>query len=191
MSDADLAQLHRQALAATRNVIAGIKSDQWHVSTPCDEWDVSELANHLIAGNWWAAELANGATIASVGDRLDGDVLGTDPLTAYDDSAAPAAAVFEREGAMSAPCAVSYGPVPGAMYCGHRFIDVFIHGWDLAKATGQSTDLDPVLVAACLEVVKPQADMFATSGVFGNQGQTPVDETDQQRKLLTMLGRNP
>ncbi|MEO5975463.1 MAG: maleylpyruvate isomerase N-terminal domain-containing protein, partial [Ilumatobacteraceae bacterium] len=116
MSDADLAQLHRQALAATRNVIAGIKSDQWHVSTPCAEWDVRELANHLIAGNWWAAELANGATISSVGDRLDGDVLGTDPLRAYDDSAAVAANVFEREGVMSAPCAVSYGPVPGAMY---------------------------------------------------------------------------
>lgn len=191
MSDADLPLLHRQALAVTRNVIAGIKPDQWHASTPCAEWDVRELANHVIAGNWWAAELANGATIASVGDRLDGDVLGADPLRAYDDSAAVAANVFERSGAMSAPCAVSYGPVPGAVYCGHRFIDVFIHGWDLAMATGQSTDLDPVLVAGCLEVVKPQAEMFASSGVFGDGGQSPVDEIDPQRKLLTMLGRNP
>ncbi|MEO8363193.1 MAG: TIGR03086 family metal-binding protein [Ilumatobacteraceae bacterium] len=191
MSDLDLAQMHRQALAATRTVIAGIKSDQWHASTPCAEWDVSELANHLIAGNWWAAELANGATIASVGDRLDGDVLGTDPLRAYDDSAAVAANVFERSGAMSAPCAVSYGPVPGAMYCGHRFIDVFIHGWDLAKATGQSTELDPILVAACLEVVKPQAEMFAGSGMFGDGGTSALGEKNPQHELLTMLGRNP
>jgi uncharacterized protein (TIGR03086 family) len=191
MSEINLPLLHRQALAATRNVMAGIKPDQWHESTPCAEWDVRELATHLIAGNWWAAELANGATIVSVGDRLDGDVLGTDPLLAYDDSAAVAAKVFERDGAMSAPCAVSYGPVPGAVYCGHRFIDVFIHGWDLAKATGQSTELDPTLVAACLEVVKPQAAMFATSGVFGDRGLLPDDETDPQRKLLTMLGRTP
>ncbi len=191
MRDSDLAQIHRQALTATRKVVAGIKPNQWHDSTPCAEWDVRELANHVISGNWWAAELANGATIASVGNRLDGDVLGTDPLRAYDDSAAVAAEVFEREGAMSAPCAVSYGPVPGSMYCGHRFIDVFVHGWDLAKATGQSTDLDPALVAACLEVVKPQAEMFAGSGMFGDGAPSPVAGTDPQRELLTMLGRNP
>ena len=191
MRDTDLAQIHRQALTATRKVIAGIKPNQWHESTPCAEWDVRELANHVIAGNWWAAELAKGATIASVGDRLDGDVLGTDPLRAYDDSAAVAAEVFEREGAMSAPCAVSYGPVPGSMYCGHRFIDVFVHGWDLAKATGQSTDLDPALVTACLEVVKPQAEMFAGSGMFGDSAPSPVAGTDPQRELLTMLGRKP
>ena len=189
MSDSELAQLHRQALTFTRKVIAGIKSDQWHLSTPCTEWDVRELANHVIAGNWWAAELANGATIASVGDRLDGDVLGTDPLGAYDSSAAVAAEVFERAGAMSAPCAVSYGPVPGSMYCGHRFIDVFVHGWDLAKATGQSTDLDPVLVAACLEVVRPQAALFASSGMFGDGGISTVAGADPQHVLLTMLGR--
>lgn len=191
MSDSDLAQLHRQALVATRNVFAGIRPDQWHLSTPCTEWDVRQLASHVIAENWWATELANGATIADVGDRFDGDVLGTDALSAYDDAAAAAAEVFEREGAMSAPCAVSYGPVPGSMYCGHRFIDVFVHGWDLAKATGQPTDLDPVLVAACLEIVRPQAAIFATSGVFGDRGLSTVDETDPQRELLTMLGRTP
>lgn len=191
MSDLELAQLHRQALTVTRKVIAGIKSDQWHLSTPCTEWDVRELTEHVVAENWWAAELASGATIAAVGDRLDGDVLGTDPLRAYDESAAVAAKVFERSGAMSAPCAVSCGPVPGAVYCGHRFIDVFIHGWDLAKATGQPTDLDPFLVAACLEVVRPQVAMFAASGVFGDGKLSTVDTTNPQHELLTMLGRNP
>lgn len=191
MLDSDLVQIHRQALTATRKVVAGIKPDQWHESTPCAEWDVRKLANHVVAGNWWAAELANGATIASVGDRLEGDVLGTEPLRAYDDSAAVAAKVFEREGAMSAPCAVSYGPVPGSMYCGHRFIDVFVHGWDLAKATGQSTDLDPVLVAACLEIARPQAELLAGSGMFGQGGLPTVAATDPQGELLTMLGRTP
>jgi len=191
MPDTELAQLHRQALTVTRKVIAGIKPDQWHRSTPCTEWDVRELTNHVVAENWWAAELANGATIADVGDRLDGDVLGTDPLGAYDSSAAAAAEVFEREGAMTAPCAVSYGPVPGSMYCGHHFIDVFIHGWDLAVATDQPTDLDPDLVVACLDVVRPQSAMLAASGVFGNGGLPTIPGKDPQRELLTMLGRNP
>ena len=64
---------------------------------------------------------------------------------------------------MEAPCAVSYGPVPGEVYCGHRFIDVLVHGWDVAKSTGQDTTLDPELVEACLEVVEPQLDMLAAA----------------------------
>src|SRR5207249_5126323 len=61
---------------------------------------------------------------------------------------------------MAAPCAVSYGPVPGEIYAGHRFIDVLIHGWDLAKATGQDTGLDPELVQVCWEVVEPQVELL-------------------------------
>ena len=75
--------------------------------------------------------------------RLDGDLLGDDPAAAYAASAAAAAAVFRRPGALDAPCAVSYGPVPGSVYAGHRFLDVLVHGWDLAVATGQDYALDP------------------------------------------------
>jgi hypothetical protein len=74
---------------------------------------VRALVNHIVAGNLWAAELAAGRTIDDVGDRLDGDVLGGDPLSAYDVSAEAAATAFEAPGALDAPCAVSYGPVPG------------------------------------------------------------------------------
>src|SRR5271169_1544999 len=133
---ADIARLHKEALAATRTIVAGVPADAWGAPSPCEGWDARELLNHVVAGNWWAAALSSGATIEGVGTRLDGDVLGDDPLAAYDRSA-QAAAAFEAPGALDAPCAVSYGPVPGALYAGHRFIDVFVHGWDLAVATGQ------------------------------------------------------
>ena len=84
----------------------------------------------------------SGKTIDEVGDRYDGDVLGDDPSAAYDASARVAGDAFARPGAMEAPVAVSYGPVPGEIYAGHRFIDVLIHGWDLAVATGQDSTLD-------------------------------------------------
>ena len=99
----------------------------------------------MVAGNLWASELAAGKTISEVGDHLDGDLLGADPLGAYDASAKAAAAVFAIPRA-KAPCAVSYGPVPGAVYADHRFIDVLIHGSDVALATRQNTKLRPVLV---------------------------------------------
>jgi uncharacterized protein (TIGR03086 family) len=90
-----------------------------------------------VSGNLWAAELTAGRTIDEVDDRLDGDVLGDDPLGAYDASATAAAAAFELPSTLDAPCAVSYGPVPGSVYAGHRFVDVLIHGWDVGIATGQ------------------------------------------------------
>ena len=186
----DLTTWHRQALDATRRVVAGIRPGQWTAKTPCEDWDVRALVNHVVSGNWWAAELAAGKTIADVGDRLDGDVLGDDPLHAYDASSAAAAAVFEAPGALQAPCAVSYGPVPGSVYAGHRFIDVLIHGWDVAKATGQDTALDPDLVQACWSVVEPQAALLRGSGAFATDVEAPAG-ADPQTRLLAALGRRP
>ena len=99
-----------------------------------------------------------------------------------------AAAVFRVPGAMDAPCAVSYGPVPGSVYCGHRFLDVLVHGWDVATSTGQDTALDPELVAACWEVLEPQLEMLQASGAFGTEV-VVGDDADLQTRLLAALGR--
>src|SRR5918995_3829169 len=149
----DLSDLHDRALAATRRYVAGVGGDQWTSQSPCEGWDVRELVNHIVSGNFWAGELARGKTIDEVGDRFDGDVLGADPTAAYDESAGAASDAFHAPGAMEAPCAVSYGPVPGEVYLGHRLIDVLVHGCDLANATGQDTTLDPELVEACWTVI--------------------------------------
>jgi len=187
-STRDIAALHRGALDATRPVVAGIGADQWAQGTPCAEWDVRALLNHIVAGNLWAAELADGRTIDEVGDRLDGDQLGAVPLDAYDQSSRAAAAAFDAPGALNHPCAVSYGPVPGSVYAGHRFLDVLIHGWDLAVATGQDTHLDPALVEACWDEIQPQADALQASGMFGQPGSAAPD-ADPQTRLLAALGR--
>jgi uncharacterized protein (TIGR03086 family) len=187
-SGVSIDSLHRQALESTRRFVAGIEAGQWTNPTPCAEWDVRALVNHVVVGNWWAAELAQGCSIADVGTRLDGDLLGAVPLQAYDESAAAAARAFERPGALEAPCAVSYGPVPGSVYAGHRFVDVFVHGHDIATATGQDPELDPRLAEACWEVVAPQLEAFRASGMFGSDPDGPLP-TDPQRRLLTALGR--
>jgi uncharacterized protein (TIGR03086 family) len=184
----DIAELHAQALEATGAIVAGIASDRWHADTPCGGWDARALLNHVVSGNLWAAELAAGRTMEDVGDRLDGDVLGPDPAGSYAASARVAAAAFRAPGALDAPCAVSYGPVPGSVYAGHRFMDVFIHGWDLAAATGQDTALDAGLVQACREVIEPQLEAFRGAGALAAPLPAPVGATGQTR-LLAMLGR--
>lgn len=188
MTATNIAALHRSALDATRRYVVGIGADQWIQPTPCDGWNVRDLLNHIVAGNLWAADLGRGRTIVDVGSAFDGDMLGTSPVEAYDQSAESAASVFEAPGALDNLCAVSYGPVPGSVYAGHRFIDVFIHGWDLASATGQDTALDPGLVDGCWEVVRPQLDMLQGSGMFGVDAADRPDSTSQT-SLLAALGR--
>jgi uncharacterized protein (TIGR03086 family) len=184
----DIAAVHHQALDATRKVVAGIPGGEYGRPTPCAGWDVRTLMLHVVSGNWWAHELVRGRTIEDVGTELDGDLLGDDPLGAYDRSAAAAASGFEAPGALDAPCAVSYGPVPGSVYAGHRFVDVLVHGWDLAVATGQDATLDPALVGACIEVVAPQAAAMRASGAFGPEVDVPPD-AGRQTLLLALLGR--
>jgi uncharacterized protein (TIGR03086 family) len=184
----DLPEVHARALEHARRSVVGVGDDQWGSPSDCEGWTVRELVNHIVTGNYWAAELGSGFSIEAVGDRLDGDVLGTDPLRAYDDSALVAAAVFRAPGAMEAPCAVSYGPVPGEIYCGHRFLDVLVHGWDVASSTGQDTALDPELVEACFEVIEPQMEMLRGSGMFGTPAEVP-EGASRQTQLLAVLGR--
>jgi uncharacterized protein (TIGR03086 family) len=185
----NLPQIHERALNATGKWVGGVTADHLEMPTPCDGWSVRELLDHIVSGNHWAAELAAGKSIADVGDRLDGDMLGSDPQGAYRSSAERAAAAFNAPGAMDAPCAVSYGPVPGSVYCGHRILDVTIHGWDLAKATGQDATIDPELVDAVTAIVAPQIDMLEGSGMFGTTVGIASD-SDAQTRLLAQLGRN-
>jgi uncharacterized protein (TIGR03086 family) len=183
-----LPEAHARALDATGLLVAGVSADQWHDPTPCDEWDVHQLVNHVVAGNWWVAPLVGGQSIADVGDRYDGDVLGDDPLDVYRESAASASAAFLAPGAMEAACAVSYGPVPGEIYAGHRLLDVLVHGWDLAEATGQDTRLDPDLIETLWAAIEPQLDGLAASGAFGHRIEPPAG-ADAETRLLAALGR--
>ena len=185
----DLPEVHARALDNTRGIVAGVQRSQFGDPTPCDDWDVATLLAHIVEGNLWVTPLVSGETIEEVGDRLDGDVLGDDFVAAYDRSSTGAATAFRGEGAMDAPCAVSYGPVPGSVYCGHRLIDVLVHGWDVAKATGGNTVLPADLVDACLEVVEPQLDMLAGSGAYGSDHHVPEGASPQVR-LLALLGRS-
>jgi uncharacterized protein (TIGR03086 family) len=185
----ELPQAHAAALDHTAALVAAVETGQWGLSTPCLDWDVRELVNHLVSGNHWVAPLVAGQSIESVGDRYDGDVLDDDPLAAYRASATAASAAFLAPGAMDAPCSLSYGQVPGEVYCGHRLIDVLVHGWDLATATGADTTLPHELVTVCADVVAPQAELLATSGAFGSGDVAVSDDADPQTRLLASLGR--
>src|SRR5947208_6542055 len=76
-------ELYIRAMESTRGYMNRVKTDQWHGATPCSEWDVKQVANHIIGENLWAAELFQGKTIGEVSNRLDGDLARADPAAAY------------------------------------------------------------------------------------------------------------
>jgi uncharacterized protein (TIGR03086 family) len=183
-------QLYVRAMASMQRFIDGVRSDQWHAATPCTEWDVTQVANHVIGENLWAGELFAGKTVAQVGDHLDGDLAGTDPAAAYRQSAVMASAAVEAPGAMQTTCHLSFGDYSGADYAAQLFMDTLIHGWDIAQATGQDTHLDPELVAACGPVAQQLTSQFRGAGVFG-EDLTASASADPQTQLLALVGRRP
>ena len=79
--------------------------------------------------------------------------------------------------------------MPGSVYAGHRFLDVLVHGWDLAMATGQDCTLDPELMEACRQITEPQLEAFRSAGALGPEVAVPADASAQTR-FLALLGRN-
>jgi len=183
-----MGELYVRAMARTSAILDAVRADQWRGPTPCTEWDVKQVANHIIGENLWASELYQGKTIAEVGGTLDGDLAGEDPATAYRASVTAASTPVTAPGGMEAVCHLSFGDYSGSDYAAQLFLDTVIHGWDLAKATGQDTRLDAQLVEACLPIADQVANQFRGAGVFGENLAVSAD-ADAQTRLLALVGR--
>jgi uncharacterized protein (TIGR03086 family) len=181
-------ELYVRAMAATQRYVEGVRANQWEDPTPNTEWDVKQVANHIIGENLWAGELLRGKTIAEVGNKFDGDVAGSDPAAAYRASMSVATDAVTAPGAMEAVCHLSFGDFSGADYSAQLFVDLLIHGWDIARATQQDTRLPPDLVEACMPIAQEITAMARSSGVYGDDLAVSPD-ADQQTRLLALLGR--
>jgi uncharacterized protein (TIGR03086 family) len=135
-------ELFIKAMESAQKNVNLIKADQWAGSTPCTDWDVKELVNHLIGEYKWAVELLAGKTTDEVGTALDGDLTGGDPLATFNSSIGGAKKAAQAPGAMDdAVCHLSFGDYLGNDYTRQLFLDSLIHGWDLAVATGSGHDV--------------------------------------------------
>lgn len=164
--------------------------DQWDRPTPCADWDVRALLNHVVAELLWMPPLLAGQTIAEVGDRFDGDVLGAGPKEVASTAAAGAIVAAAEPGALERTVHLSFGDVPGVEYLGQVTSDVVIHTWDLARAVGGDEHLDDELVAEVAAFILPQVDGWRAAGVFGPAVDVPAG-ADAQSRLLAQTGRTP
>ena len=154
--------------------------------TPDDEWDVRALINHVVLGNVWAAENVKTGNAP----RPSGDGIGErETLEAYTASADAMMASFEEPGALGRMVNMPFGEMPAAGLAGFRSIDLIIHAWDLAKATGQDTNLAPELCEAALATSRQRmTGMDRTNMPFKEEVIVPADAPAADR-LAGFLGR--
>jgi len=183
----DLPALYDAADRQAGDHIRAVRPDQWSAPTPCSDWDVRALVNHLVYEYLWVPELLRGATIEEVGDRFDGDVLGANPVAAWS-AASEAARAAIHSTPPDTTVNVSWGQISAGEYVTQFVTDVAAHGWDIARGIGADDTIDSVVVRALLPGVEEHAGDLAASGMFGTPVQTAAD-ADPQTRLLALLGR--
>jgi uncharacterized protein (TIGR03086 family) len=184
----EVPELFGRAVERFGESVGAIPTAGWIGPTPCTEWNVWDLVNHLASECRWVPPLFAGATIAEVGDALDGDLLGEDPVEAWREAGAGAVAAIAAPGAMERTVHLSFGDVDGNRYAGDLISDLTIHRWDLARAIGADERLDVDLVRAAWDHLSPIAEAWRAAGAFAGVVEVAGD-ADQQTKLLALTGR--
>jgi uncharacterized protein (TIGR03086 family) len=187
----DLVELHGRCGRRFAALVAGVGPGQWDNDTPCSRWDVRTLVHHLLSEQRWVPPMFEGLTIAQVGDRFEGELMGGD-ASAWPEmlasAMAQAHAVVAQPGALKRTVHLSFGDASGREYVMQLTADLAVHAWDLARATGQDDTLDPGAVALLLPWTEASVGLIAGSGMFG----PPIDAgpgAPDDVRLLGLLGR--
>lgn len=179
----DPAQRHRTIAAAFTERVLG--TADWDAPAPVAGWTARDVVGHLTG--WLAGFLAGGAGI-----ELAGRPVADDPVAAWQVHVEAVQALLDDP---ATPAAVLRNPHVGEVPLDtaiDRFYtsDVFMHTWDLARATGQDDRLDPATCAELLAGMLPLDAVLRASGQYGPRVPVP-DTADVQTRLLGFIGRDP
>jgi uncharacterized protein (TIGR03086 family) len=127
-----------------------VTAADWERATPCTEWDVRALVNHVIGGNRRHTMLLRGGSADEVDATRTEDHLGKDPVAAFDATARTLLAEFRTAGALSRKVDHPVGERTVRELLGMRIVDVTVHAWDLSCGIDADRGLDPTLVQHAL-----------------------------------------
>ena len=182
------------AVASTAEIVKSTPADAMGAPTPCTEWDVRALLSHVIGTLWLAEGLFSDQPPRypmAPGGLPPADVAGDDPAAAYAEASAAAIAAAATGDALTRVHVTPLGEMPGPGLAGFTTLDILVHGWDLAKATGQPADLDGRLAAHVLGFAgQALGTPESRAGRIGPALTVPADAPVTGR-LVAFLGRQP
>ena len=184
----------RTANAEFETRLGEVTAEHWDLATPCPEWDVRALVNHVLLGTRMSVHILSGMPRNEVISYLDDDLLTdtADPVAAFVDLADQVVAGFSGPGGLDGMVEHPAGDFPRSMFCGFRVADGACHAWDLARAIGNNETLDVDLVHFLWDDAQPQRDALAATGMFGDSASgTLGDDAPLQTRYLDLMGRRP
>jgi len=184
----ELGALHERTVGEWTRIVDGLDASQWGRATPCTEWTVRDLVNHVVGEELWTVPLVQGATIDEVGDRFDGDVLGDEPVVRAREAAGQAVAAVSERVPSGGTVHLSYGEEQLGEYVHQLAADHLVHAWDLAVATGADPTLDAELVDAVAGWYADREELYRSAGAVGERA---TAGPDPQSQLIAAFGRDP
>ncbi len=187
MSDDELLDRFRRSAALADATVSAVRPDQLDDPTPCTQWTVRQLLNHMTGGNLFFLSLGSGAPPP---DRA-ADHVGADHVASFRASLDQLSALFNEPGFLDREVSTPFGPGVGRVLVGMRFNENLVHSWDVARATGQSTDLEPGLAGvalASLQAAPMVAQARGEGGMFGAEQSAPAGAPVADR-LAAFAGR--
>lgn len=180
----ELLTLHRRAKSCFAEVLQNIGAGQLEASTPCTEWKVRDVIAHVIAGDYKFSGHDAPPMPSDIEELIEAHVA----------SAAIADAAFSAPDGLEREYRFTSRVVPGRIAIHMRSRDAFVHGWDLARATGQSTDLDPDIAMYLLgfsrqEFGQPQGNERRGPGLRYAVEQPTHPQCTKADELAAFLGR--
>lgn len=174
-----------RACTAVGDLVASVGPGQWPDPTPCTDWDISQLVDHLIAGNRRFAALLRDHPEAEPAGPDRGD----DRAAAYRSSATALRAAFSAPGALDRTYQSPIGPVPGLALVHLRTAEQLLHGWDLARATGQRPNLPADLSGSALARARAQLGDAPREGMPFDAPQPAPADAPAIDQLAAFFGR--
>ncbi len=190
----DIVRLHERALDEAARLVDGVTPAQMSLPTPCSEWDVRALLTHLVGGNLRWVSVAQGRPLPrppAQGARPSPELLGDDPATAYRRSAAVLTEAWQDPLLLDQQFDIPFGLMPGRAALTLHVVETVTHGWDLAKATGQSPAFDPDVVRTALHFTQETLPPSRPPGSPFAEAVPVADEAPEIDRLAAYLGRTP
>ncbi|WP_297617984.1 TIGR03086 family metal-binding protein [Nocardia sp.] len=176
-----------------------VRGGQWVGPTPCTEWNVRQLVNHMVRGNLNYVLLVNGGGREEFLRMREVDAMGDDPVSAYVASVRESREAFAAPGVLDQVVDYPMGQASGRQALAVRTADTVIHTWDLARAIGAEDLLDTDLIAwidGHLEEIyaglsEMPASVDTSHRYFAVPESANAGAETRQDRLLRLMGRNP